>query len=154
MNESKTPETDAGYKAHYAEHENNRKLCERLERERDEARDTIARLEGRACLVCGASEPCELKTHEYAPCTFDPSPVDAARQFMRERDEAKGMALATAKLRLADIELAIAHLGQIYGLLEERRFDEASDYCRGAAESWTQDIAELDAILAKHEAKA
>ena len=41
MSERGTPETDAGYKAHYAEHENNRKLCEHLERERDEAREAL-----------------------------------------------------------------------------------------------------------------
>lgn len=49
---------------------------------------------------------------------------------------------------LSDINLAISHLGQIFGLIEAGKIDEASDYCRCAADSWTQDIARIDALLA------
>ena len=51
------------------------------------------------------------------------------------------------KDRLADIRLSISHLGQIYGLLNEGKVDEASDYCRAAADSWTQDIDELSEAI-------
>lgn len=46
--------------------------------------------------------------------------------------------------RRKDIDLAISHLAQVYGLLEEGDLDKASDYCRAAADSWTQDIDVLD----------
>lgn len=64
--------------------------CDRLR----QAQERIKQLEGRACLICGRSEPCELDKDTGkpdwpgSPCTFDPSPVDAARQFMAERDAA------------------------------------------------------------------
>ena len=51
------------------------------------------------------------------------------------------------KDRLADIRLSISHLGQIYGLIQEGKIDEASDYCRAAADSWTQDIDELSEAI-------
>jgi hypothetical protein len=41
---SDTPETDAGYNAHYAEHDNNKALCRKLERERNAALVEVARL--------------------------------------------------------------------------------------------------------------
>ena len=36
---------------------------------------------------------------------------------------------------------AIADLGQICGLLDQGQYEEASDYCRAAAECYTQDLA-------------
>ena len=52
-----------------------------------------ARLQGRACLICGRDAPCELDTNKDndpnwpgSPCTFDPSPVEAAKRFMEQRD--------------------------------------------------------------------
>ena len=58
-----------------------------------------ARLQGKACLICGRDTPCELDTNKDnapnwpgSPCTFDPSPIDAARRFMQERDEARALA--------------------------------------------------------------
>ena len=64
-------------------------LKEQLRRERAEN----ARLRGLACLICGRDTPCELDTNKDndpswpgSPCTFDPSPVDAARRFMEQRD--------------------------------------------------------------------
>lgn len=49
----------------------------------------VARLEGRMCLVCGAPEPCK-----DAPdaCTFDPSPIDAARAFLDRATAAEALA--------------------------------------------------------------
>jgi hypothetical protein len=38
-------------------------------------------------------------------------------------------------------EQAVSDLAQIYGLLQEGKVDEAEDYCRCAAEGYTQDIA-------------
>lgn len=46
---------------------------------------------------------------------------------------------------LANIEYAVSCLGQIYGMLDEGRLDQAEDFCRGAAETFTQDI---DALAA------
>jgi hypothetical protein len=40
------------------------------------------RLQGKACLMCGAPKPCELADTEYPPCTFDPNPIQAARAFL------------------------------------------------------------------------
>ena len=58
-----------------------------------------ARLQGRACLICGRDAPCELDTNKDndpnwpgSPCTFDLSPIDAARRFMQKRDEWKALA--------------------------------------------------------------
>jgi len=59
------------------------------------SREEVARLEGRMCLICGRDTPCELDKRETSPdptnwpgspCTFDPSPIEAAQRFMRERD--------------------------------------------------------------------
>jgi hypothetical protein len=36
LSERDTPETDEHYRAHFAEHDHNRRLCKRLERQRDE----------------------------------------------------------------------------------------------------------------------
>ena len=38
---------------------------------------------------------------------------------------------------------AISDLGQIYGLLDQGEYDQASEYCRCAAEGYTQDLAAL-----------
>jgi hypothetical protein len=43
---------------------------------------------------------------------------------------------------------AISDLGQIYGLIEEGKYDEAQDFCRGAAEWYTQDLAETASLPA------
>ena len=40
------------------------------------------RLTGKLCLICGATEPCELDKSEMSPCTFDPHPIAAARGFL------------------------------------------------------------------------
>ena len=37
------------------------------------------RLSGKACLVCGRTEPC---TDAPDACTFDPDPITAAKQFL------------------------------------------------------------------------
>ncbi len=50
-------------------------------------RETVARLEGRLCLICGAKEPCALSKDEMSPCTFDPSPIEAAQEFQRQLHE-------------------------------------------------------------------
>ena len=42
-------------------------------------------------------------------------------------------------LNKQNIDLAIAHLAQIYGLIEQGKVNEASDYCLRAAESWRDD---------------
>jgi hypothetical protein len=47
------------------------------------------------------------------------------------------------------IDLSITHLGQVYGLISQGKSDEAAEYCRGAAEMWTQDIAAIDAERSK-----
>ena len=69
-----------------------------------ELRAENARLQGLACLICGRDKPCELDTNKGndpnwpgSPCTFDPSPIDAARRFMRERDGYKVLAKRFAK---------------------------------------------------------
>ena len=54
---------------------------------------------------------------------------------------------ALRKQRRSDIDLSISFLSQVYGLIEEGKIDEASDVCRYAAKTWTQDIAELDAAI-------
>lgn len=47
---------------------------------------TVARLEGRMCLICGASAPC-AETPDA--CTFDPDPIDAARGFLDRATKAE-----------------------------------------------------------------
>lgn len=54
-------------------------------RELDAANERISRLEGRRCLICGRESPCK-ETPEA--CTFDPSPIEAAREFQRKMIEA------------------------------------------------------------------
>jgi hypothetical protein len=54
--------------------------------------ETNNRLEGRMCLVCGRPEPCKEAADA---CTFDPSPIDAARQFLARAETAE-RALAEA----------------------------------------------------------
>lgn len=55
------------------------------------AQAKVGRLEGRACLVCGRAKPCGIRE----ACTFDPDPIQAARRFMAERDEARALFLET-----------------------------------------------------------
>jgi chromosome segregation ATPase len=72
--------------------------------------------------------------------------------FAKSAEEDRAEVERLRALRRSDIALAISYLGQIYGLIEEGELDKASELCRGAAESWTQDIAELDAELGeKHD---
>lgn len=68
-------------------------LARELERALTAAEATIARLEGRMCLICGRSEPC---TEAPDACTFDPSPLDAAKRF-RDRAVAAQAALEEAR---------------------------------------------------------
>lgn len=60
---------------------------DRLKRELLQAQESIARLEGRLCLVCGASAPCKLKDDALSPCTFDPSPIEAAQRFHKQAND-------------------------------------------------------------------
>ncbi|KKL61582.1 hypothetical protein LCGC14_2193860 [marine sediment metagenome] len=109
--------------------ENLQQFIDTLKAQLAKARAENARLQGQACLICGRDEPCELDTNKNndpnwpgSPCTFDPSPIDAARRFMDERDalqtrveEANGvMGLATAALRERIREV---------GLLKDERDD-------------------------------
>ena len=43
------------------------------------------------------------------------------------------------------IDGTISDLAQLYGLIEEGEYDKASDYCKAAAEWYTQEIASLTA---------
>ena len=65
-----------------------------------------------------------------------------------EIDRLRAELAAVKRARRNDIDLSISYLAQIYGLLEGGSVDEAADFCRSAAETWTQDISELDAALA------
>ena len=53
------------------------------------------------------------------------------------------------RLRKKYIDNAIQDLGQIYGMLDQGLYGEASDYCRCAAEWYTQESSEIDAALAQ-----
>ena len=53
----------------------------------EKAEQRQAQLEGRLCLICGAKEPCELDKSEMSPCTFDPSPIEAAKAFLRRAEK-------------------------------------------------------------------
>ena len=55
-------------------------------------RQRCERLEGKLCLVCGAKEPCELDKGEMSPCTFDPSPIEAAKRFLLRASQAESRA--------------------------------------------------------------
>lgn len=59
------------------EHLHNR--IDTLTNERNSAREKIARLSGKLCLVCGSRKPCK-----EAPdaCTFDLNPIQAAQEFL------------------------------------------------------------------------
>ena len=60
------------------------RLARKLERE-------LARLEGRACLVCGLpnDSTCPQRLDEMSPCTFDPTPIEAAKTFLRRAEKAE-----------------------------------------------------------------
>ena len=79
----------------------------------------IKQLEGQACLICGKDEPCELDRDTGkpdwpgSPCTFDPSPVDAARRFMAECDAAKRDAAKMRALAESRREMLATMLGWI-----------------------------------------
>lgn len=55
---------------------------------------------------------------------------------------------STLQARRGDISLTVSHLGQVCGLLDEGKIDKADEYARAAAQAFTQDIAEIDALLA------
>lgn len=63
-----------------------------------------------------------------------------------------GMPVSTSELPSSEkdrkrlIDNAISDLAQLYGLIEEGEYDKASDYCKAAAEWYTQEIASLAAL--------
>jgi flagellar biosynthesis/type III secretory pathway protein FliH len=63
---------------------------------------------------------------------------DAELALAQAREEGRREGMREA-LRVS--EQAVSDLAQIYGLLQEGKVDEAEDYCRCAAEGYTQDIA-------------
>jgi hypothetical protein len=67
------------------------------------------------CQVCSTPWP-----------TKDSTPPSGVREGMREVERVANQ--------------AVSDLAQVYGLLQEGKFDEAEDYCRGAADGYTQDI--------------
>ena len=69
---------------------------------------------------------------EFTKPLYDESAILQAKEEGRR----EGMREA---LRVS--EQAVSDLAQIYGLLQEGKVDEAEDYCRCAAEGYTQDIA-------------
>ena len=93
-----------------------------------------ARLRGLACLICGRDTLCELDTNGAndpnwpgSPCTFDPSPIDAARRFMQERDEVRA---ANAYLQ-TQLEEA------------QEKLDVATRAFKQAKIQWRRDVADL-----------
>lgn len=64
--------------------------------------DENARLSGRLCLVCGLhnDSQCPQRNDEMSPCTFDPSPVEAAKAFFARATKAEAE-LAVLKARIA-----------------------------------------------------
>lgn len=85
-----------------------------------------ARLSGRMCLVCGAANDaaCPQRDDTFSPCTFDPSPVDAARDFLRRATKAEAE-LAALKARIAEaktVQWIGAYCGETaYAELKEPR---------------------------------
>jgi hypothetical protein len=47
---------------------------------------------------------------------------------------------------LSNINLAISYLAQVAGMLNDGDIDKAQEFCYAAAESWTQNIAELEVV--------
>ena len=62
-----------------------------IERLKDEL-DKLKQLNHPICLICGATEPCNLKNDPHPPCTFDLTPKEIHTWCMRLQAK-----LATAK---------------------------------------------------------
>lgn len=88
-------------------------LIERQQRQIAELDAEIARLTGRMCLICGKPEPC---SESPDACTFDPNPIDAAREFLHRatRAEEQAAALRKAAKALRDrIDERDTHLAEV-----------------------------------------
>jgi len=69
----------------------------------------------KACLVCGAKEPCELKADPAAPCTFDPTPMELHKECQRLREE-----LAAMEREVTSYKNVIAANQREFAKLEEQ----------------------------------
>jgi len=100
------------------------------------------RLTGKACLVCGRETPC---TDAPDACTFDPHPIDAARRFMQERDEA----MAEAAALKADAEryrwLRNCTFDKFSGDIDDRLYVACDDALY--SNKWALHSEELDAAI-------
>jgi len=77
------------------------RLITRLARENERLTEENGRLSGRMCLICGAKKPCK-ETPEA--CTFDPSPIEAAREFQARAHAAEARATRYAEaLRVPEV---------------------------------------------------
>lgn len=73
-----------------------------------ELEQQVTQLEGRACLVCGLpnNSTCPMRNDEVNPCTFDPSPIDAARRFLKENADLRQQIVSLEQNRRYNAERA------------------------------------------------
>lgn len=105
--------------------ERSRRIAE-LERRLAEKDNHIGRLEGRMCLICGlpSKAECPSRDMEMSPCTFDPSPIEAARMFLERATQLEAkIAEQAGELELAKIEM---HDARERATQAERQLAEAA----------------------------